>query len=99
MKSISPPIRPRPRPRQLQSIKMKEKPCTLSDAEIIEKVREINTELCRLVNKGCIVRIPPPEPNNCPNVLIEELCSRFEKAITIDEPTPYTPSGYITWKH
>ncbi len=73
---------------------MKEKPCTLSDAELIEKVRKINSDLCRTGAKSWTLRVPP-DPNNCPDMLIEELCSRLEKATTIGEPRPYTPTGYV----
>ena len=54
--------------------------CTLSDSELIDKIREANKELCETGGKSWKQSIPARYDKD-PDLLIEELCSRFERFI------------------
>jgi len=55
--------------------------CRLTNEELIAKVRRINSELCKTGGRSWCLRIPA-DPNNDPDLLIEELCERLEKTQT-----------------
>lgn len=50
----------------------------LPDQELLSKVRDWNSKLCSSGGKAWSLTIPA-NPNNDPDLLIEELCKRFEK--------------------
>ena len=51
--------------------------CTLTNKELIAKVRDWNSKLCKSNGKDWCLTIPP-NPNNDPDFLLDELCMRFE---------------------
>ena len=52
--------------------------CTLTDAELVAKIDEWNGKLCKTGGRAWCLRVPP-DPNNDPDLLIAQLCKRFEK--------------------
>jgi len=59
---------------------MEERECTLSDQELIRRVDEWNGKLCRTKGGAWCLSIPP-NLNSDPDMLIMELCKRFERMI------------------
>jgi hypothetical protein len=55
------------------------KTCTLTDEELIEKIKKLTIELARTGGCSWWIRIPA-DANNDPDELIFELCDRLEKA-------------------
>ena len=55
------------------------KTCTLTDEELIEKIKELPLELARTGGRSWCLRVPA-DANNDPDMLIFELCDRLEKA-------------------
>jgi hypothetical protein len=53
--------------------------CTLTNEELIEKVKSLTGELCKTGGRSWSLRIPA-DANNDPDMLIFELCDRLEKA-------------------
>ncbi len=53
--------------------------CTLTDEELIEKVKEWAQELTRTAGRSWCLRIPP-DHNHDPELLMHEVCDRLEKA-------------------
>ena len=51
--------------------------CSLSDIELIKKVSEWNTKLCDSGGKKWALQVPP-NVNEDPDLLIQELCLRFQ---------------------
>jgi hypothetical protein len=54
--------------------------CTLTDVELIAKIDEWNGKLCRSGGRDWRLTIPP-RVNEDPDILIAELCKRFELLI------------------
>ena len=54
--------------------------CTLTDEELIARIDKWNGKLCRSGGRAWCLKIPP-DPNNDPDLLIAELCKRYEKTI------------------
>lgn len=52
--------------------------CTLTDVELVAKIDEWNGKLCKTGGRAWCLRVPP-DPNNDPDLLISQLCKRFEK--------------------
>ncbi|WP_234734533.1 hypothetical protein [Tellurirhabdus bombi] len=55
--------------------------CTLSDLELIEKVDQWNDRLIKSGGKDWVLSVPA-NPDSDPDLLIEELLSRFKKVIS-----------------
>lgn len=51
--------------------------CTLTDQELVAKVKNWNSLLCKTGGKAWVLRIPA-DRNQDPDLLIAELCNRFE---------------------
>lgn len=52
--------------------------CTLTDEELINKVKEWISKLCRTGGRAWSLRVPV-DPNYDPDILIIELCNRLEE--------------------
>lgn len=59
---------------------MEEKECTLSDQELIRRVDEWNGKLCRTKGGAWCLSVPS-RPDVDPDMLIAELCKRFERMV------------------
>lgn len=59
---------------------MEEKGCTLSDQELIRRVDEWNSKLCKTKGEAWCLSVPA-RPDIDPDTLITELCKRFERMI------------------
>lgn len=51
--------------------------CTLTDTELVARIDKWNGKLCRTDGRAWSSQVPP-DPNNDPDLLIAELCKRFE---------------------
>jgi hypothetical protein len=82
---------------------MEEKECTLSDQELVRKVDEWNGKLCRTKGGAWCLSIPP-NLNSDPDMLIAELCKRFERIISNEqvrkdyEESMILSAADLTWK-
>ncbi len=54
--------------------------CELTDKELITKIDEWNGKLCKTGGRAWTLSVPP-KPNNDPDLLIAELCKRFERLV------------------
>ncbi len=64
----------------------KEKKCTLSDEELIEKCIKWVSELCRTGGQAWCLKVPV-DFNNDPDMLLGELIERFKKTLLINNKT------------
>ncbi|MFA7361915.1 MAG: hypothetical protein WC139_12860 [Candidatus Kapaibacterium sp.] len=51
--------------------------CTLTDKELVEKIDKWNGKLLHTGGKAWSISVPP-DLNNDPDLLLTELCKRFE---------------------
>lgn len=68
---------PKHTPTEIESYSSLFDKCSLSDTELIKKVSEWNTKLCDSGGSKWSVQIPA-NVNQDPDLLIQELCLRFE---------------------
>ena len=61
------------------------KKCNLSNTELIKKVSELNSKLCKNGSSAWSMRVPP-DPNKDSDLLIQELIERFEKLVSTESP-------------
>ncbi len=65
--------------------------CTLTDAELVEKVKDLNNRLIRTGGRDWTLHIPA-RPNSDPDLLIAEICERFKNKLL---PKVCTGCGHL----